>query len=419
MFPTHPGSEFQKLWAATAISNLGDGVILVATPLLAAELTQDPAMVAGVSFARHLPWLVFALASGMLADRFNRRRAMALAAGVRSLFTGTLGLAVILHTGGLPLLYGVVFLLSTGETLFDITAATLVPAVVGRDRLARAYARLAGARTVANLFVGPPLGGFLFGVGPAVPFLVGAVCLLLASGLVLQLRGATYVAVKRSGDIKAEIAEGTRWLFRHRLLRTISVTLAPLNVMLVAQNSIIVLLAERGLGLDAAGFGVLVSVYGAGGIVGSLVAGRVIAWLGTSRGLRLAMVIEAAYPALFVLSSTPLQAGAVFAMFGVHAVVFGALTSALQQELTPAALRGRIESAARFIEHGSSAPGALLGGTVAANFGLAAPFWLGTATGAVLIPLVWQTFSARVVADARRDAGVHAQGQHEVAGGCV
>jgi MFS family permease len=400
VFSTLPGSEFHKLWAATAISNLGDGVMLVATPLLAAELTQDPAIVAGVSFARHLPWLVFALASGVLADRFNRRQAMALAASLRSLLTATLGLAVIFNTGGLPLLYGVVFLLSTGETLFDITAATLVPAVVARDRLPRAYARLAGARTVANLFVGPPLGGFLFGLAPAVPFLVGAVCLVLASGLVLQLGGATRVAVKRTGNVKGEITEGVRWLLRHRLLRTISITLAPLNLMLVAQNSIIVLLAQQQLGLDAAGFGVLVSVYGAGGIVGSLVAGRVIAWLGTSRALRLAIVIETAYPALFVLSSTPLQAGAVFAMFGVHAVVFGALTSALQQELTPAALRGRIESAARFVEHGSTAPGALLGGVVAANFGLGAPFWLGTATGALLIPLVWQTFSARVVADA-------------------
>jgi predicted MFS family arabinose efflux permease len=167
-----------------------------------------------------------------------------------------------------------------------------------------------------------------------------------------------------------------------------------LNVTLVAQNSIIVLLAQHQLGLDAAGFGLLVSVYGAGGIVGSLVAERLIVWLGASRGLRLAIVTETAYPVLFVLSSSALQAGVVFALFGLHAVVFGALTSALQQQLTPSALRGRVESAARLIEHGSTAPGALLGGAVASSFGLAAPFWVGAFTGLVLIPLTWRTFSA-------------------------
>ncbi|HEY3062439.1 MAG TPA: MFS transporter [Chloroflexota bacterium] len=404
MHSIKPGSEFQKLWAATAISNLGDGVILVATPLLAAEFTHDPALVAGVSLARHVPWLLFALVSGVLADRFDRRRAMALAACVRGVLVGTLALATIVHTGSLPLLYGVVFLISTGETLFDITATTLVPAVVAPERMPRAYAQLAGARTVANLFVGPPLGGLLFGVSPALAFGLGAMSLLLAGGLVLRLRGVGCAPVERTRHLTADSVEGVRWLWQHRLLRTISLTSAPLNMTLVAQNSIIVLFAQQRLGLDAAGFGALVSVYGFGGIVGSLVAERAVAWLGMSRGLRLAVLIETAYPAAFVLSSTPLQAGMVFALFGVHAVVFGALTSALQQELTPPALRGRIESAARFIEHGSTAPGALLGGVVASNVGLGAPFWLGTATGLVLIPLVWHTFSARVIDEARRDA---------------
>jgi MFS family permease len=228
--PTKPSAEFQQLWAATALSNLGDGIVLVATPLLAAALTQDPTMVAGVSFARHLPWLVFPLASGVLADRLDRRRAMALAACSRSLLVGALALAVTFHAGGLALLYAAMFLLSTAETLFDISGVTLVPAVVTPDRLPRAYARLARARTVANLFIGPPLGGFCFGVAPTVPFLVGSVCLLLANGVLLQLRGVTHLPVKRSGNVTAEITEGVRWLWQQPLLRTLSVTLASLNV---------------------------------------------------------------------------------------------------------------------------------------------------------------------------------------------
>ncbi len=92
------------------------------------------------------------------------------------------------------------------------------------------------------------------------------------------------------------------------------------------------------------------------------------------------------------------------AFFGCHAVVWGALLSSLRQELTPAGLRGRVESAYRLLEYGGAAPGALLGGVLATHFGLTAPFWAGAATGLVLLPLVWSTFSETAVAAARRES---------------
>ena len=403
------GPEFCKLWAASTLSNLGDGVALVAAPLLAAALTRDPALVAGLAVAQQLPWLLFTLLSGALADRLDRRRAMAAVGACRAALFGALGVAVLLDRVSLPLLYAVFFLLGAGETLFDTTAATVLPAVVPREGLPRANARLSGAATVANYFVGKPLGGLLFAAAAALPFLLGAGGLVAAAALILALRG-TFRATRPPGAppaaLGAEIAEGLQWLWRHRLLRTLALALTLLNVTFVGWSSVLVLLALERLGLDQAGFGILPTAHAAGAVLGSLVAARVIARLGASRVLRLALCIEAATPAALALASGPLLAGAALASFGCHALVWGTLLTSLRQELIPDRLRGRVESAYRLLEHGGGAPGALLGGLLAARLGLAAPFWLSAATAVLLIPLVWSTFSAVAVAGARREAAM-------------
>ena len=405
------GPEFRKLWTASATSNLGDGVALLAGPLLATTLTGDPGLVAGLAFAQRLPWLLFPLFSGVLVDRLDRRRTMATVAACRALLIGGLGIAVLLDAASLPLLYAVFFLLSTGETLFDTAAATVLPAVVARDALPRANAQLAGALTVTNQFIGPPLGGWLFALAAALPFLLGAGGLAGAAALILALRGsfqATTVDDAPRTSIRSEVAEGLRWLWQHRLLRTIALAMALLNLTVVAQVAIMVLFARERLGLGPAGYGLLLTTYGLGGILGSVIAGRTIAWLGAGRALRLAIVIETAVPAALALTDSSLVAGATLAVFGCHAIVWGALLTSLRQELTPNRLRGRVESVYRFLESGTAAPGALLGGVLAARFGLAAPFWLGVVAGAVLIPLTWASFAEARVQQARRETDLTA-----------
>lgn len=400
------GAEFGKLWAASALSGLSDGVMLVAAPLLAAALTRNPELVAGLTFAQRLPWLLFALPSGALVDRLDRRRVMVWVNLASALLIGTLGLAVLLDVATLPLLYVVFFLLGSGETLFDTAAVALLPAIVPRDSLPRANARLAGTFTVTNQFTGPPLGGLLFGLAAAVPFLFGAGGLAAASALLVVLRGSFRVARPAptpvsAVNLRAEIAEGVRWLWRHRLLRALALTLGLLDITLVAQNAITVLFAEERLGLSDAGYGLLVASYGVGGVLGSLIADRVIARLGDWRELRLAIVIECLVPASVALSHSGLLVGVIFLLFGAHAVIWGALLVSLRQELTPPELRGRVESAYRLLDDGVAAPGALLGGLLAARLGLTAPFWLGAAVGALLIPFVWGTFGRESVRHAR------------------
>jgi len=386
------GGGFRTLWLATASSNLGDGVALVAAPLLAATLTADPAAIAGLTFAQRLPWLLFPLLGGVLADRLDRRRLMVAVACARAALVATLAAALLTGHASLPLLYVAFFLLSSGETLFDTAAGTILPAIVPREALPRANARLSAALTVTNQFVGPPLGGALFAAAAALPFLVGAGGLAGAGALLLTLRGTFRAPVEErtaGAGLLTETLAGFRWLRRQPLLQTLALALAALNLTLVAQNAIMVLYARERLGLDARGFGLLLTTYGLGGIAGGFVAGPISARFGAATLLRLALAIELLVPAALALARAPLLAGAILALFGCHAIVFGAVLSSLRQRLTPDALRGRVGGAFRFIEEGTAAPGALLGGALATVAGPTAPFWCGALVGMVVLLYAW------------------------------
>jgi hypothetical protein len=215
------------------VSNLGDGVTLVAGPLLAASLTRDPRLVAGLAVAQRLPWLLFSLLSGALVDRLDRRLLMARVDAARCVVVGLLGVAVLADVATLPLLYVVFFALGTAETLFDNAAVSILPAVVSKDRLARANGRLLGAQMVANELVAPPLGGLLFATAAAVPFLLDAGTFAAAAALVAAMGGRFRVERPQGAvptTLRGEIAEGVRWLARHRLLRILAVAIALMNL---------------------------------------------------------------------------------------------------------------------------------------------------------------------------------------------
>ena len=262
------GAEYRKLWTASAVSNLGDGITLVAGPLLAASLTRDPALVAGLTFAQRLPWLLFSLLSGALVDRLDRRRLMAAVDLFRTVVVGVLGIAVVLGWASLPLMYVAFFLLGTAETLFANASIAIMPAVVPNERLERANGRLFAAELSANQFAGPPLGGALFAVAAALPFLVDAGTFAASAALLLALRGRFRVApaeIPAGTTIAAEIAEGLAWLLRYRLLLVLAIMLGAGNLTFSAAFSVLVLFAQDVLGLGSVGYGVLLTAGGAGG----------------------------------------------------------------------------------------------------------------------------------------------------------
>jgi MFS family permease len=401
------GPEFRKLWTANAISNLGDGVTFVAGPLLAASLTRDPLLVGGLTFALHLPWLLFSLLSGALVDRLDRRRTMATVDLVRCLLLALLGVAVLADAVTIPLLYLVFFALGTAETLFDNAAVSILPSVVPKERLPRANGRLLGARVVAQELAGPPLGGLLFAAAAAVPFLLDAGTFAAAAVLVVAMRGRFRVERPQEAlptTLRSEIAEGVRWLWRSRLLRVLALALGLMNLTLMASVSILVLFAQERLGLGPPGYGLLFSSMAVGGIAASLVVERVVGWLGPATAMRVGLLIEASTHLVLALARSPLVVGAMLALFGFHAITWNVISVSLRQELVPERLLGRVNSAYAVFAYGGTSLGAVGGGLLARRFGLTAPFWCSFAAMTLLVLVAWPVLSSGTVRAARQQA---------------
>ena len=189
------------------MSNLGDGVGLIAYPWLASAVTRDPLLVALVMVAQRLPWLVFTLPAGVITDRVDRRKAMVAMDLCRFALTLAVAFAVLGKQGALPDpddlgsvtgtqtgLYLIVLLatllLGMAEVLRDNSAQTILPAIVDTSQLEKANGRMWSAESVANLFIGPPLGSLLLAVAFSLPFFLDAASFFVAAALVFLIPGS-------------------------------------------------------------------------------------------------------------------------------------------------------------------------------------------------------------------------------------
>ena len=381
-------SNYWRAWAASAVSNLGDGVFQVALPLLAVSLTRSPTQIAGIALAARVPWLVMSLVAGALADRLDRRRTMVRVDLVRAALLAGLTVAVAADAASIPLLYVVALALGFAETLFDTASQSLMPALVEPDDLSKANGRLYAAELVTNQFIGPPLGGLLAATALAVAFGITAVGYLLASIALLTLVGSFRPA--RSGPptrIRADIAEGVRFVWHHPVLRTLGTMLGLWNMSFTATASVFVLYAvEPGpMGLSQAGFGLLMTSGAVGGIAGSWIAPAVERALGRRRALAASVSIGALSAAIPALTAAPLAVAASFVIAGVASVVWNVITVSLRQRITPDHLLGRMNSVYRLLGWGTMPVGALLGGVLAEAFGLRFVFACSAAVTTALL----------------------------------
>jgi MFS family permease len=400
------GAGFNRLWTATVVSNTGDGVMAVALPLLAETLTRQPLLFAGVTVANRLPWLLFSLHAGAIADRVDRRRLMATVNALRALLVVALAAAVVTDVASIWLLYVIGFGLGVAETLFDNASQAFLPAIVERDDLERANGRLMAGEIVTNQFLGPPLGGFLFGLGAAVPIVLDAGTFAISAGLIASLGGL--VATRRPDRdparrrMRTEIAEGLRWLRDHRLLRGLAVLLGAMNftsTMLFAVFPLYAVGEESALGLGGFGFGVLLTTTAIGSTIGSLLSPRLVTRFGRGPMLWSTLVASVAVPLVIAATSNALVVGAAFAVFGLAVVLWNVITVSLRQTIIPDRLLGRVNSVYRFLGWGSMPLGSLAGGAAAALWGVRTTFVLSGLLMAVPI-LVF----ARVVRTSEIDA---------------
>ncbi|GGM21605.1 MFS transporter [Dactylosporangium sucinum] len=369
---------YRLVWSAAALSGLADGVLKVALPLVAVGVTRSPALVAGLAFAVTLPWLLFALPAGAFVDRIDRRRAMAGANVLRAVLLAALVGGLFAGVATIWLLYLVAFCVGIAETVHDTAAQSIVPQVVSRERLPAANARLYAAELTANQFAGPPLAGALVVAGAAAPFLGATGLWLAAAAALLPMRGSFRVArtAADGGSLRAEIAEGVRWLWRQRILRTFAAMVGVSNFASNAAFAVLVVYAVgpgSAMGLSAPQYGWLLTSLAGGSLLGSLAAGPVVRRLGRARALAVALV-TVAMVGVPALTANPFVLGAAFVVGGAGIVIANVVMVSLRQSITPDRLLGRVNSCYRLVAWGTMPLGAATGGLLAEAFGVRSVF---------------------------------------------
>ncbi|GAA2014623.1 MFS transporter [Nocardioides kribbensis] len=403
--PRRLGPGYRWLLASSWTSNLGDGIVLAAGPLLVASQTDQEFLVALAALVQWLPPLLLGLYAGALTDRVDRRR---LVIAVDLVRCGVLVLlATVVLTGAVSI--GVVlvalFLLGTAEMFADNASSTILPMLVDRDDLAVGNARLQTGFITVNQLAGPPLGAALFAAGAAWPFAAQAVLValgaLLLSRLVLPHRPAPTDGPRADRRLRAEVGEGFRWVRHHAAVRTLVLTIFAFNVTFGAAWSVLVLYATERLGLGAVGFGLVTTVGAVGGLLGTLSYGWITRRVSLGDLMRIGLVVETLTHLGLALTTDPRVALPIFFVFGAHAFIWGTTSITVRQRAVPARLQGRVGSVNLVGVYGGLVIGSALGGALAQGFGVTAPFWFAFVGSAVLVVVLWRQLSHIAHADAR------------------
>jgi len=373
------GPRFWRFWSASAVSQLGDGIRVTALPLLAASITTRPLPVAAVSAAVWLPWLLFGLIGGAVVDRVDRRRLMETGQFARLLVMSGLAAAVFAGAISIWLLVIVAFLVGVGEVFVDSALQAVVPAVVEESNLDLANGRLVSAETLANELVGPPLGGFLFTLSRAIPF-VGDAASFGASGVLLATMSGDFKAAHGDRPPSSpwqDVKEGASYLFRHPVLRSLAFAIGAINLGVMAFGAVLVLFAREILHVGAVGFGLIISGAAIGGLTGSLVASRIAARIGRARSVVWGLALIGLFSAGVGLTSDPFMAGGLEFLVGFSGAMVNVSGLTLRQMMTPNRLLGRVVSSFRVVGYGLIPVGAAAGGWIADTWGLRATFFFG------------------------------------------
>ncbi|KQR54843.1 MFS transporter [Leifsonia sp. Leaf336] len=401
------GSRYWKLWTSSALSNLADGVMKVALPLVAIRYTDSPALIAGLTFAFTLPWLLFALLAGALADRFDRRRLMLVANAARSAFLACLTVAAVGGAGSIWLLYAAAVCIGVAETVYDTSSQSILPQLVGRDLLSRANGRLYAAELTTNQFIGPPLGGFLVALGVGLAFGTPVLLWVAAIGMLLLVRGRFTADHARTTTIRADIAEGLRFLRDNTLLRTLAVMVGGFNFASSAVFTVLVLYAvgpTSAMKLTDPGYGLLLTASAVGSVLGTFLAEPAERLLGRSRSLTLTILGSLLTVATPAFTTNPVIIGAGFFVGGITVSIWNVITVSLRQRVTPQRLLGRLNSAYRLLAWGTMPLGAAAAGIIAQLFGIPAVFLtMGGIVLCLTIGMIWVTDGRMEAAEAEAE----------------
>jgi MFS family permease len=391
--PSRLGRDFRWLFAASWITNIGDGIAVAAGPLLLATQTRDPGLVAMALLVQRLPYLLIGLYAGVLADRVNRRRVVIAVNLLRALVVGAL--AVIIATGrvNVVVVLATLFILGTAEVFADITKSTLLPMVVAKPDLGVANARIVSGFLTANQLVGPAIGAFLFAVGLAVPFGAQALCMALGAVLISRITPTSPVRPDEPSHLARDLKEGVRWLWNHAPLRTLAITVFVFNITFGAAWSVLVLIAIERLQVGEVGYGLMIAVGAFGGLLGAAAYGALESRFSLADIMRAGLIVECLTHLTLATTTTPWVGMTILFFFGAHNSIWGTTTTTIRQRAVPTDYQGRVSSLNQLGSYGGLVAGAALGGIIAGRWGVTGPFWFAFAGSVVILALIWRELS--------------------------
>jgi predicted MFS family arabinose efflux permease len=384
---------FNRLAWSNLAAQSAEQVALAAAPIVAVLLLGAGEGQTGLlQTSLTLPFVLFAIPAGLMADRLSRRWLMAGAEALRAV--ALLGILAAIWFGllNMPLLALLGFVAVCGTVVYSVAAPALVPSLVQPQQLPAANARIELARTVA-FAAGPALGGLLVGwIGAGPAFGVAAVGSLIAVFLLSGIEEPAR-APKPQRHPWQEIKEGAAFVFNNDLLRPVFVTQFIFNTASFLILAVFVPYAVRHLDLSASGVGIVLGMYGVGMVVGALLATRVMRWIsfGVVIGLGpIAGLMSAGVMALTTVVASPVLAGLSFFLLGAGPILWVISTTTLRQSVTPPRLLGRV-SAINIMSYGARPLGAGTGAVVGGLWGAEACLYLAVAGFAAQALVIWMS----------------------------
>lgn len=372
---------FSRLALAAGLGTIGDGLRVVALPLLAATITREPVLISALVACAYLPWVLFGLPIGALVDRGHPEVFLRAANLARAGLLAGLVIILLADVQSLSLLYLLAFVLGIAEACYDSAAQSLVPRIVDDDQLESANGTLVTLELVGEDLVGPALAGLLFAASMALPFGLSA-ALLAASALVLL--GITTTAPVRTpaGDpprrspmagLGAEMVAGLRWLWRARFVRRLVLAGAALTGATMAWEATLVLLALGPMGVSPTGYGLILAGGAVGGVLGGVCTPALVRRYDRWRLQIIALTACGVVDLALAAFPEPWVAALAWGVTGFAFALWIVLSVSARQRLIPPHMLARVNSAGRTVLMAATPLGALTGGVLAQAFGLRAP----------------------------------------------
>ncbi|HEY9373750.1 MFS transporter [Streptomyces sp.] len=362
--PVSLGPEFNRFWLGQTVSTVGDRITVFVVPTLMIFALDASALQVGVvAMAQYLGIPLLGPIAGVLVDRWDKRRTMLACDLIRLLAVGIIPLAYWQDWLSIPLLFGCVAVISGATIFFTVGYLVAVPAVVPKEHLVRAYARLEGSRSVSEVS-GPSIAAGLYGALGVAALVVDAASYLVSALCFKAMRPWGEKTVTE-GSVGQRLTAGFRLNWADPVLRRVVVAAVTLNCGGPVFVTVLPVLAYQGLGVSVGVFGAAMSVAAVGALVGAAVAGRISDRLGTGRMMAWALLLHCLV-GLGVLAAPALPAGPVIAVtmgcYGFFMSCINVSSAPIRQSRMSAQHQGVMHAAFRTVTWGVIPLAALVGG---------------------------------------------------------